>query len=81
MMIRSMQIVNGRQRPSVTALLSQLSDIQDQLVKSQDFAQVSQGASSVMAYIACPQLSGRLVELENDYRLMRDFMLNGYQDS
>lgn len=75
-----MQIVNGRQRPKGTETLNKILKIHERLVQDQDLAQTFHGVHALADDMPNTQFREQLEELETDYRLMRDFMLKGYQD-
>lgn len=76
-----MQIVNGHQRPSGDETLGKISKIQEQLVRNHSFSQAVRGLHALADDMPSARFKAPLEELENDYRLMCDFMMKGYKDS
>lgn len=75
-----MQTVNDQQQKGGVELIQQIANLHDQLVESHDFAQALQGIRRLQGQTPGAFSSGALEELENDYRLMADFMLKGFKD-
>lgn len=75
-----MQIINGRKRSNGPETLNNILKIQERLEQDQDFAQAVRGVRALIDDVPNAQFKRRLEELENDYQLMRDFMLKGYKD-
>lgn len=75
-----MQTVNDQQQKGGVELIQQIANLHDQLVESRDFAQALQGIRRLQGQTPGAFSSGALEELENDYRLMADFMLKGFKD-
>lgn len=61
-------------------LIQQIATLHDQLVESHDFAQALQGIRRLQGKTPGAFSSEALEELENNYRLMADFMLKGFKD-
>lgn len=76
-----MRTANDQQSTKGSVMLSKIHMIQEKLVQNQDFAQAVHKLHALADDMPSAQLKGLLDELENDYRLMCDFMLKGYKDS
>ncbi len=72
--------VNNATGQNATPTLAQIHDIEAQLDSAQDLGSTIFHTRDFLTTFHHTGLFNQLEALENDYRLMRDFMLKGYQD-
>lgn len=76
-----MHTANDQQPKGGAALIERIARLHDQLVETRDIAQALRGIRLLQDQSPVAFSSGSLEGLENDYRLMADFMLKGFKDA